>query len=311
TILYLIFFLLFFGIKNFGKPAEKEKYSSIILMKSQYEPEAGLRSIGETLSDAGRKFFVYSLRLVPDMFFYPFFKNVKPSAVSIKFLVQACAGFLLTILILSGFFLRFKPFTPKNIIGQISVSDIYILLTAGMLLIWQIYSSRYLLPILPFLIFNIIYSFNMIADKKIVKYIFMIFITINIIAQFKLIYLERTNYIPGEWKEYYSTLNYLESNNLIKENVSVVCRKPLSYHLLSGYKLKTIGYPLTADTDEIRKFMKYNKINYIVRDNFFISGVDTAGKYLDPFLDKYSSELELLYSSNDGKTKLFKIVFFD
>lgn len=151
----------------------------------------------------------------------------------------------------------------------------------------------------------------MIADKKIVKYIFMIFITINIIAQFKLIYLERTNYIPGEWKEYYSTLNYLESNNLIKENVSVVCRKPLSYHLLSGYKLKTIGYPLTADTDEIRKFMKYNKINYIVRDNFFISGVDTAGKYLDPFLDKYSSELELLYSSNDGKTKLFKIVFFD
>lgn len=332
---YLIFFGIFGLVRNYGKPVEKEKYSSIILMKSQYEPEAGIRNIADVFKDASRKSLVYTMRLLPDMFIYPFFKNVKPSIRSLNFILQAASGLFIFILICAGLFFRlasyqkYSCFFFKNIVGKISnfsglsglifnfkknktffknmeFPAVYIILTVLMLLIWQIYSSRYLLPLLPFIIFYFVSGAIKILNRKTFILCIILLLAFNIIGQFKIIYLERTGYLPDEWKFYYSTMDYIDFNS--QKQINVICRKPLSYHIVSDYKLKTIGYPLSSNPEEIHNFVATNKINYIIRDNFAISGVNTASKYLDPYLNKYLNELELIYVSSDGITKLYKVL---
>ena len=303
---YLIFFGIFELTRNYGKPVEKEKYSSIILMKSQYEPEAGTRNISGVFKDAGRKSLVYAMRLLPDMFAYPFFKNVKPSIRSFSFILQAAFGLFIFILICAGLGLKFKD--KKLLLQNIDFSAVYIVLTVLMLLVWQIYSSRYLLPLLPFIIYYFAGGASKILNRKIFIFSIILILSANLIGQFKIIYLERTGYLPDEWKNYYSTMDYIDLSNADKSSINVICRKPLSYHIISNYKLKTIGYPLSSNIDDIHNFVISNKIDYIIRDNFSISGVNTASKYLDPYLNKYLDKLELIYVSNDGITKLYKVL---
>ncbi len=319
TLCLIIAFIVLLALiyyPDLRKKNQSETYINIIKMKSQYSPESGARSAADILKDSARKTAVYSLRLIPDTFFYPYFKNIKPSFHKKKFAIQALTGAILSGIILIGFLSKTQIYKimqlRKNIIANINLFDVYVFITILMLLVWQIYSSRYLLPILQFLIIYFVLGLDKITNNNIryFKIIISLLIILGFCGQMYLIYNNRNFKLPKEWADYYAALDYImqTENGGDLKNINVTCRKPLSYHLKSGYKIKTIGYPLTKDLNAIDDFMMKNNINYIVRDNFAISGPHTAEIYLDNYLEHYSERLKLVFASDDNNTRLYKLV---
>ena len=304
----IIFFAIYsISMKAAGKSTGQggNTYWNIIKMKSQYSPEAGARGGMDIVSDSLRKFAVYSLRLSSDAVFYPSFKKIKPSIKSPYFISQVMLGLMISIFVLFGLYSRIKDKSGYIV----NSADIYFILTVSMLLLWQIYSSRYLLAVLPLILaYAFAGIFKLLGEKQFFYKFFLAAIIIcGFLNQLLIIYNEKNDIIPNEWKYYYAALYKIQNMETgLSGNNLTACRKPTSYFVKSGYKIKTIGYPMSLNPDEINNFMLKNNVKYLVKDNFIISGSDTANKYLQPFIIKYRDFLEEIYRSPDSGTVLYR-----
>lgn len=315
SVIFLLFF--FFGIylwalKITGKSTGSggSMYLNILKMKSQYLPEAGDRGSLEIIKDSFRKLAVYSLRLTADAAYYPAFKKIKPEIKSPYFLSQIMLGAIISFLVVCGLFSRIvhKNKDAKIFLKVESSAEIYFIITIAILMLWQIYSSRYLLAVLPLIFAYALTGAFKILDKKIFFWKFFAYsiIICGFLNQLIIVYYEKNNIIPQEWKNYYVALEKIQELEFGKsESIVIACRKPTSYYVKSGYEFKTIGYPMLNNPDDTHKFMRKYKVKYIVKDNFFISGSDTSKQYLTPYIAKYASLLSEIYRSPDGETILY------
>jgi len=318
-ILLAILTILAFN-KLFAQKDFEERYISIFKMKSQYTPESGERSIADMLKFIPRKILVYSLRLTADMFCYPIFTNVKVKT-SIDFLLQIFIGSIISFLIILGFWLKNFGDWKANKNLKLNAFDLYVLISILMLLLWQVYSSRYLLPLLPFFCIYIIIAaqrllnFNRLSVFRYFIFCFIYLLLIfGLIGQFLSFIYARNNKLPDEWRYYYSALDIILKDmqtadiatTTTKKNKIVVCRKPLSYYIKANAKIKTIGYPLTTDINAMHQFFKTIDIDYLVVDSFNISGANTAEMYLLPYLKQYLPFYEIIYTNQQCKVLKLK-----
>ncbi|HOK40659.1 MAG TPA: hypothetical protein PLD27_06430 [bacterium] len=287
TIIFLVFIFSISSYFNASKTKEGNLYFSIIKMKSQYTPDSGVRSIKEIFLGIIKNLIIYIFKIFPDTFLFPFFFDIKK--YSLLFFVKIIFGFILFLLFIIGF-LKIEKLNFLLI-------KIYIIINFIMLLVWQISSNRYLMPLIPFIIIFIIFGiYHLIKNFEIKKLIILFLILINFFGIIYLTYLENKKYKTTEWRNYYSMLSYIKKN--CSNNEVIMTRKPTLAYFLADKK--TIGYPLTNDFNQYLNAIQKNNVSIIVQDNLKISGLKTAELYLIPFINFYKDKLKIIFKIDDN-----------
>lgn len=205
---------------------------------------------------------------------------------------------------------------------KIDLLRLYIPLYFLILLTWPwTESGRFLIPILPFLIYFFASGYNKIFFKKISQpfhsfyklraaqlvifsssMFLLLFIIINLALSqiYKII-----DYAPN--KNNVIINNELgDMANFIKKEIPtdgvIIFRKP--YFTYFYTKRKSLNYPFTANKDAIKKYFRENNITHIIDDNSF----DTTLLYLQPVIAdlKQSGQVVLVYESKPSGMKIYK-----
>src|SRR5207244_13532893 len=100
--------------------------------------------------------FVYNAagdvaKSLPDLLFYPFLAEYMP--YERMFFVNAAFGIGVAAVILAGIW---KHFSSTDRLLSISVTEIYVVVYAIGALSWTVHGERYLLPILPILLWGLL-----------------------------------------------------------------------------------------------------------------------------------------------------------
>ena len=152
---------------------------------------------------------------------------------------------------------------------------------------------RFILPILPFILF-----YFLIGLKKIISYIskkaalahlssiFFVFFIFNLLS-LPVVFKYSSEPLPPALKDFVS-LHQIIKENVPKEGL-ILSRKPTITYFYT--KHKAVCYPFTLNPEEIRDTILRNRIKYIIVDEF---SLETA-LYLVPFLYKYKDRLKLLH----------------
>lgn len=178
-----------------------------------------------------------------------------------------------------------------------------------MILFWFINdvneSFRYLLPILPFIIFYFLISIKSFADWLALRFfpdrashkflssggavLIVMFFVVNISSLLSPLAVG-AKVIPGS-----SADNFISVNNFITRKLNnsgvVVSRRPSFTYLITDHK--SFVYPYTSDSEEIWKKFKSNKARYVILDELSLE----TQRYLLPCLVKHRDQLKLLYSA--------------
>lgn len=278
-------------------------YYSIIKMKSQYNPDEGTRKLLDIITTCIKNFGIYVFKIMPDTFFYPIFFEVKK--YSFIFFFKVAVGLILT----AAFVIGMVKLNNKNLI----IFKIYLILNFIILFIWQISSNRYLHPLVPFIGIFIVYFFYTIRfpfkhtvsyfyNKNFFVYILSSILILNAVSDIYLSYLERTGYKKKEWQNYFLLLDYAKKNKITQN--TIMTRKPTLAYIIT--RMKSIGYPLTDDIELYNDTINKNNVEIIIRDNLNISGINTAQRYLENYIKKFSDNLEVIYKI-DNYNIIFKI----
>lgn len=163
-------------------------------------------------------------------------------------------------------------------------------------------SSRFILPILPFMYFYFFTSLKKLLNflpRKI--YLFALCSLLPTLFIFNALSLptKASTYqdLPSPLKNFIS-LHYWIKENLPKEGV-IISRKPTITYFYTNHQ--SIIYPYTLNPSQIAHEIIKNKVKYIVVDEFSLE----TRRYLLPFLYEYKDEVKFLY--HIGRTGLFEV----
>ena len=253
-----------------------------------------------------RKFKMSILSLIISfLVIYALIKRLKIFEKSILNLESEVLLTIIGLLILIGFLIGFIK--EKNL----SILKIYLILYLIVAFSWpEVWTSdRFILPILPFILYFSLNSLNYL-NRNIFKLIcFFIFafnfssIIQKIPQNFNEWSLYKENpyslYSP-DWQKFFEAINYIK-NNIPKDKI-IVSRKPEFVYLIAGNKGKV--YKFSYNTDSVYSSIK--DCDYIILDNFFWTG--TTQRYLLPVILKYKDKFQIVYQTDEPRTYVLKIL---
>lgn len=299
VIIYLPWFLR-------NRTATGNTYISQLFLKNPYEPELG--TIG--FLDICERFIIniqrYITKEIPSSIIHS--NDVTYTEVSAPFL-EWLLGFTIIGIILFGLFRlpKFKLFVSG-----------YILVFLALLLIWPSvwYGTRFILPLIPFLIFLFIYGImKMIAvvtikvfskKKQRITQILTIFILVFWAFMYgkeaipKLQQYAATDYADS-YKNYFALADWIQKN--APENAVTAVRKEGLFYLFSEKPVTT--YQKTLDKEAQIEYLKSKKVDFVVVEQL---GYSSTSKYLVPVIDRYPNKFKLIKELKNPNTYLMQFL---
>jgi len=310
----LFFFLLFFAFliafpwffRNQRINPGQNEYLSQFLMRDPYNPDAGLLSSAEFIERFFTNLKIYFFSVIPAITL-PFFSSLLPSSFTL-FLSLVVTG-----LILIGIYVLIK--------NRVGLTEFYLLFYLGIALIWpSVWSDRrFLIPVIPFLIFPFVLGIKTILGKMISHFwpiLFVPLLSLLVLANLQVLLSQipenlrlLSQYRKGEvmagyspdWFNYYKAAEWVKSNTL--SSSIVMSRKPSLFFLRS--ERKGICYPFTSNPKQILSAIDEQGVSYVIVDSFRWTG--TTRRYLIPAIERYPERFEIVYVTPEPKTYILKV----
>jgi hypothetical protein len=271
-------------------------YLRQLKMVNFYRPELGEAGFTDFVSRFFKNFARYLSREIPDGIF-PFLDIDYQSPIG--FTEWIIGLIVLTILIY----------------GILNLKNYQWLLLAilfanfGILLLWPDVwvGVRFLLPLIPFLIFLFLLGLNAIFEILLKKIGFRKSFSLSYYLVFLLIFipgirelnLQAKSGYNKSWENYFQVANWLRQNR--PAEVVVACRKPALFYLYSG--TYTTGFKNTPNNQELIDGLKQNKVNYVVLDQL---GYRQTYAYLLPAIQSNMNQFQTVFQIPNPDTYLLE-----
>jgi 4-amino-4-deoxy-L-arabinose transferase-like glycosyltransferase len=181
---------------------------------------------------------------------------------------------------------------------------LFIIMTFYIPPVWA--TIRLVLPILPFFILILFYSFKFII-KKLLKSAstvnYLIGISLMILFLFNVTGLNLLKAsikdYPSNWRNYYKCAQWIK-NNTDKDTV-ICCRKPHLFYLWSDRQ--TVVYAKTPDTEKVMDSISKHDAKYIILAQL---GFSDTNRYLYPAIQKNSDKFVVKYYLKNPDTYILE-----
>ncbi len=278
-------------------PFGGENYLNQMMLKNPYNANEGFVEITDVLMRFAYNLRDYTFVHVPEIVLPPLFYTLKK------------AGFLA---LLPGFLSLLFIYFGRNAFGKYTVFVVvFVFVSLAIILLWPVVwaSHRFVLPLLPFmvfLIFNGVFILgkkmddallgekNKLGNLPIIILIFFNAIWINDLRQ------KANQAYPMVWKNYFKVAEYCSKN--IALDAVVASRKPVLFFHFS--QRKSVSYLESENEKEVLQDLIDKNVDYIVLDDIGFSGTE---KYLFPALRTYKSYITEEYSTQNPKNFLLKL----
>lgn len=278
-------------------------YASQLSFKNPYQPELGTINLQDILERIMINIHRYITKEIPSALthtneiLYVNTSNTQEWIIGIT-----CIAFI--------FLGLFKLTKHRNLV------IIYIFSFFGILMLWPYvwYGTRFLLPLVPFLVFLFVYGiFHMIkfilkkvnpSNRKLIQNLTMSFLLISWLSYYGINSIQKLNKkANSEYVNSYT--NYFEFAKWIKNNSSqnsVTCsRKGSLFYLFSGKYVTR--YLNTTNREEQIQHLKNKNIDYVVVEQL---GYSSTSKYLLPAIDRYPQKFKIIKQLSNPNTYLMK-----
>lgn len=298
---FVVFYLPWFFR---GMSAKGNTYISQLSLKNPYQPELG--KIGFT--DIFERIFINAERYIT--------KELPSGMVSSAEVTYTDAtapisewvlGFLLVILIVFGIYKLAK--------SRVFIA-LYILAFFAILLMWPSvwYGTRFVLPLLPLLLFLAIFGMIEIVKWICVKISFKhskITVPIVVIlglsvwsffygsAAISKLQESATFVYSDNYKNYFALADWVKEN--ASDSSITAVRKEGLFYLFS--KKYVTNFQRTPDREAQIEYLKEKKVNYVVVDQL---GYSSTSNYLVPAIDRYPNKFKTVKFLSNPNTYLMK-----
>jgi len=233
---------------------------------------------------------------LPDLFLHPSLSTIDPH--SRIFIFKAATGCIIATGIITGLLLRIR----KN---GITLVDMYVFVYFVFILMWTHHGARYLVPILPFLVYYFLAGARwFIRSRKILYILFMALIGLNIAGNIQESKEERRVYRTPAERSFVEAVDWLKAN--APADSIVMSRRPA---WVNSYTAGIRGLKFLRNNDkasQYRHIMKY-RTDYCIVDNNVIYR-DDAKQYLMPVVEAYPDSFELVYETQQlPRTLVYRI----
>ncbi|WP_052599410.1 hypothetical protein [Aureispira sp. CCB-QB1] len=275
-----------------------------LLLKNPYEPELGAIGIADFIERVVSNIGRYIAREIPSSTFN--YVNITSYSEALswgEFLVGAS---IVSVMLLG----LYKMKIYRSLIGS------YLFFFLGILVLWPKvwYGIRFILPIVPLLLFAFVYGIEQLVTSLAQKVRFQkqvpyIPIALLLGALFLVpSYLEPLKALERASKQPYpiSYANYFKLANWVNENTPrgslTCCRKPILFSLYSNKY--SVPYKNTLNQQEFIEDLEKKGVDYVVLDQL---GYSSTAKYLYPTIKNNPERFEVIaYMEEDPITYLLK-----
>lgn len=261
-------------------PEDKFYHLKYLFYKNPFNPEAGYVSPQDMIA-----------RMIKNIKFY----IINIGKICIQFPHKSVLLSLLTLFIILNGVLKFHSSTRIFYISSFIIYFFYFL-------IWPWQDTRFLLPLLPFLIVMLFKGLNPVLEKLNPEWKRVTLTGILLLSFYggsnKLVRkLTIENIYPPELREFIEMGEWLGKE--IKDNAVILSSNPSLIYLLSLKKGVFLIY--TTDTEKINAYLKKNRVNYILADCYN----SEMKRYIYPWI--YENKEKLKIEKINGATVLFRI----
>jgi len=278
-------------------------YIEQFLLRSVYEPEAGYYDLWGMMGRFFTNVSIYSAREMPRVLAGS--NSLWSTTVPMKGLALVLCGFMVT-----GFL-----YVARKRLG---VAEIYFALSCLAILLFEevVSDVRYLMPLVPLMLFYISDGLTLAAEKATslknhaapAVAAMALIATIGIFSQLvrapqnmEMIRRYRggdrlAGYAPN-WRSFFVASDWVSANT--PEDAVVTVRKPRLFHLWTGRK--TAEYPFSTDPDSVLDVIL--DTDFVVIDQ--VSG--TTGRYLVPAIVKGPERFRTVFQSDGPPTWVLQV----
>ncbi len=270
-------------------------YSNALKYKNYYDHSQGvMQGIGDWMDRFTGNFSRYISSEIPSAIF-----GYEPNYDAGNWFI----GILILVIIGFGIF-KLKKY-------KIAIAG-YILGTFSILMIWPTVWTgvRFMLPLVPLLIFLFLYGiyqlmllaldklkFNLKITDKVLQYLFFIFFFLYY-PKIETLHKEAERPLNPLYRNYFAMAKWTKKN--IDKDAIVLCRKPMLFHLYSDHYVN--GIIKNNNPEEVLKQMKKSNYSYIV---FYGDGL--SQKYFLPVYKKYPDRFPIVQKLANPDIYLMKI----
>lgn len=287
-----------------NKNATGNTYISQLLLKNSYRPELGKVDLADILNRITLNFKRYLSVEIPSGIVYT--KPINYTNLSVTKLDWAL-GICIVAAICFGLY---------KLKSQRYILLTYVVSFFAILMLWPNiwYGTRFLIPLIPILIFLVIYSVFEIIKICIThtlpsyKKSTPILITVMLLSFWAIpygitsidtLYTNAETDYPDNYKNYFSLAKWIDENTDNNSLTSV--RKQGLFYLFS--KKPVTGYLKTSDREAQIEDLKDKEVNYIIVEQL---GYSSTYKYLLPAIDRYPEKFKIIKTLKDPNTYLME-----
>ncbi len=280
-------------------------YISQLSLKNPYQPELG--SIG--FSDLVDRFLINLERYIT--------KEIPSGLTSSNEIVYSDAAAPFMEWFVSFLLLGFIAFGIYKLSKFRTFIFLYILAFFGLLLVWPSvwYGTRFILPLLPLLIFLGVFGVNELiklggskigqSSQKILPALMIVLLASWSIfygsSSISKLYNKATADYADNYKNYFAAAEWIK-NNAAADAITAV-RKEGLFYLFS--KKQVTNYQRTPDKEAQIAYLKEKKVAYVVVEQL---GYSSTSKYLVPVMDRYPNKFKTILQLQNPNTYLMKFV---
>ncbi len=278
-------------------------YIEAFLLRNMYEPEAGYNDLWGVIGRFFTNVSIYSAREMPRVLAGS--NSLWSTTVPMKGLSLVLCGFMVI-----GFLYVVRK--------RLGVAEIYFALSCLAILLFQdvVSDVRYLMPLVPLMLFYISDGLTLVAEKATslknhtapAVAAMALIATIGAFSQLarapqnmEMIRRYRAGDqfagYPPNWRSFFVASDWVSANT--PEDAVVTVRKPRLFHLWTGRKITE--YPFSTDPDSVLDVILDS--DFVVVDQ--ISG--TTGRYLMPAIKKAPERFPTVFQSDEPPTWVLQV----
>ena len=271
-------------------------YIKQLFMVNPYHPERGLRDLGGFFERFFGQLGLYLTRELPNTL-VPFFTGAATlfNPVSLLLIGLAIAATVLCI---------------KR--GHHQLLLIYAVLFVGVVLLWPWPGDRFLVPIVPVLVFLQVWVVLQLRDAlaakgggakdagKLLAWGLLLIYALPLPGGAKrLADYSQADY-PPQWSRYYQAGQWLKANS--PEDAVVLCRKGYWMYIVSGRPC--VGFPFAAP-EEVLAHMERERVDYVVLESL---GFPQTVQHLVPVVNEYRDRFEAQWQDQTVPTYVLRFL---
>ena len=271
-------------------------YIKQLFMVNPYHPERGLLDLGGFVERFFGQLGLYLTRELPNTL-VPYFTGAET--------LFHPASLLLIGLAVAATVLCIKR-------GDHQLLLIYAAFFVGVVLLWPWPGDRFLVPIVPVLVFLQVWVVLQLRDALVArgggagdagKYLVWVLLLIYVVplpgGAKRLADYSQADY-PPQWSRYYQAGQWLKAN--ASEDAVVLCRKGYWMYIISGRRC--VGFPFAAP-DEVLAHMERENVDYVVLESL---GFPQTVQHLVPAVNEYRDRFEALWQDQTVPTYVLRFL---